>query len=202
MSYLIIDTSTPTHLVMIGSDQSLKFAKLMRVKPQESAKNLLSVTYNALDQHVDQFSSLQGLIVGTGPGSLSSLRTGLSLIQGLSLAHDLPIFPLPSMQWYAHAMSAQHAIKGIMMDARGGFVYQYDAESQSLAMIGADQVTDQSSQGFFVAGDWAISDIGGRNVLTSEHMPDLHASAMALSAGDNWCRVDDLKGIYIKPAVG
>lgn len=202
MSYLIIDTSTPTHLVMISSNQSLKFAKLMRVKPQESAKNLLSVTYNALGQHVDQFSSLQGLIVGTGPGSLSSLRTGLSLIQGLSLAHNLPIFPLPSMKWYAHAMAAKHVIKGIMMDARGGFVYQFNAESQSLDMIGADQVTDQSSQGFFVAGDWAISDIGSRQVLTPEHMADLHASAMALSAEGNWGSVDDLKGIYIKPAVG
>jgi tRNA threonylcarbamoyladenosine biosynthesis protein TsaB len=51
-------------------------------------------------------SDMRALGVALGPGSFTSLRVGLSLVKGLSLACKLPIIGIPTLDIYAAAQSA------------------------------------------------------------------------------------------------
>lgn len=68
------------------------------------------------------FPDLEGLVVGTGPGSFTSLRIGLAVAQGLSLAHQIPIYPVSSLLNIAAACQSPTQVL-VIMDARMGEVY-------------------------------------------------------------------------------
>lgn len=86
------------------------------------SKVLLPMIEKLLADAKTDFSDLEGLVVGTGPGGFTSLRIGLAVAQGLSLAHQIPIYPVSSLLNVAAAcQSARQAL--VVMDARMGEVY-------------------------------------------------------------------------------
>jgi tRNA threonylcarbamoyladenosine biosynthesis protein TsaB len=48
-------------------------------------------------------NDLTGLAVATGPGSFTSLRIGMAMVKGLSLAFNLPVVGIPSLDIIAYA---------------------------------------------------------------------------------------------------
>ncbi len=86
------------------------------------SKILLPVIEKLLADAGTTFSDLDGLVVGTGPGSFTSLRIGLAVAQGLSLAHQVPIYPVSSLlNVAASCQTSRQAL--VVMDARMGEVY-------------------------------------------------------------------------------
>lgn len=68
------------------------------------------------------FSKLNGVVVGTGPGGFTGLRIGLAVAQGLSLAHQIPIYPVSTLLNVASGCDGfTQAL--VVMDARMGEVY-------------------------------------------------------------------------------
>lgn len=71
------------------------------------------------------YSQLDSLAVDRGPGGFTSLRLGLSVAQGIALAHQLPVHPVSSLA--ALALQAREAGAGAnviaVLDARMGEVY-------------------------------------------------------------------------------
>ena len=73
------------------------------------------------------FADLDGVVVGTGPGGFTGLRIGLAVAQGLSLAHQIPIYPVSSLVNVASACEGfERAL--VVMDARMGEVYTQSFE--------------------------------------------------------------------------
>lgn len=73
------------------------------------------------------FTDLDGVVVGTGPGGFTGLRIGLAVAQGLSLAHQIPIYPVSSLLNVASAcVGVEQAL--VVMDARMGEVYTQSFE--------------------------------------------------------------------------
>jgi tRNA threonylcarbamoyladenosine biosynthesis protein TsaB len=71
------------------------------------------------------YGDLNALAVSHGPGSFTSLRIGLGIMQGIALAHDLPIHPVSSLDATAeaHDPACQIAHLMVITDARMGEVY-------------------------------------------------------------------------------
>ena len=72
-----------------------------------------------------RYGDLDALAVSHGPGSFTSLRIGLGLMQGIALAHDLPIHAVSSLDATAeaHDPSAHIAQLMVVMDARMNELY-------------------------------------------------------------------------------
>jgi len=84
------------------------------------------------------YDSLNAVVVGTGPGGFTSLRVGLSVAQGVALAHALPIYPVPTMLNIASGCPAGTSVL-VVMDARLGQVYaqgfEFDERTQQWAAL-------------------------------------------------------------------
>jgi len=90
--------------------------------PQVHSKVLLPKTSELLSEAGLDLSDLDGLVVGTGPGGFTGLRIGMAAIQGFSLAHELPIYPVSSLLNVAAAHPNFDSV-WVVMDARMGEVY-------------------------------------------------------------------------------
>jgi len=66
-----------------------------------------------------QASELDGLVVGTGPGSFTSTRIGLALARGLALVSDLPVAGISTLDALASAGEGVYPV----IDARRGEVF-------------------------------------------------------------------------------
>lgn len=72
-----------------------------------------------------RYRDLDALAVSHGPGNFTSLRIGLSMMQGIALAHDLPIHAVSSLDATAEAHDSDLHITHLMviMDARMNELY-------------------------------------------------------------------------------
>lgn len=72
-----------------------------------------------------RYGDLDALAVSQGPGSFTSLRIGLGVMQGIALAHDLPIHAVSSLDASAEAHDPAVHIAHLMviMDARMNELY-------------------------------------------------------------------------------
>ncbi|GGX89941.1 tRNA (adenosine(37)-N6)-threonylcarbamoyltransferase complex dimerization subunit type 1 TsaB [Vogesella alkaliphila] len=66
-------------------------------------------------------AELDGIIYGQGPGAFTGLRIGCGIAQGLALAHDLPLIPVPTLDVIAFQSGAP--VVQVVMDARMNEVY-------------------------------------------------------------------------------
>jgi tRNA threonylcarbamoyladenosine biosynthesis protein TsaB len=84
----------------------------------------------AVDRLVDDPRSLDGIAVGTGPGSFTSIRIGLAAARALALALDVPVAGVSTLD--ALAAGAPGAVP--VIDARRGEVFALvDGEARVLA---------------------------------------------------------------------
>lgn len=93
--------------------------------PRRHAELLLPWIRELLDERGLGFADLDALAVSRGPGGFTSLRIGLSVAQGIALAHDLPIHAVSTLAVLAHAAdpNARAAHVLAVMDARMSEVY-------------------------------------------------------------------------------
>jgi tRNA threonylcarbamoyladenosine biosynthesis protein TsaB len=106
---LAFDTATSTASCALVQDGVLLGERLTQARSVLAAAELL------LREAGLEPSALDALVVGTGPGSFTSIRIGLATARGLALALDLP----------AAGASTLHAFAGgdPVIDARRGEVF-------------------------------------------------------------------------------
>lgn len=119
-NWLSIETSTEQCSVALQVGAHLKERCLD--EPRIHSRILLPWISELLDEAALDYSQLDGIVVGVGPGGFTSLRIGLSVAQGLALAHELPIYPVSSLLNVACACEkSKQAL--VIMDARMGEFY-------------------------------------------------------------------------------
>jgi tRNA threonylcarbamoyladenosine biosynthesis protein TsaB len=69
----------------------------------------------AVDGIVDDPASIEGIVVGCGPGSFTSIRIGLAVARSLALSLDVPVAGASTLDAYAAGMP--------VIDARRGEVF-------------------------------------------------------------------------------
>ncbi|MDA9832242.1 hypothetical protein N9C31_01280 [Gammaproteobacteria bacterium] len=195
MSHLIIDTSTPYYLCIIATHETIQFAHLERYPSREASGLFVEKVFEGLGSLNLTASSLSAIILTHGPGSLTALRTGISLAQGMASAQQLPVYVLGSMALYAHAVK-----RPVLMDARCGYFYHYQRMNEIYPVMRDMSEMASLTGEFAVAGDWPFSGDYDQ-VLTEDHISDLHRAAFDLIQKVNPVSASDVSAFYLKPAV-
>ena len=119
MKYLAIDTSNTHVSIAVAVDERF-FSATMPVVNGHSEETLPLIQRLLADGGIG-LAELDAIIYGQGPGAFTGLRIGCGIAQGLALAHDLPLIPVPTLDVIAFQSGAP-AVQ-VVMDARMNEVY-------------------------------------------------------------------------------
>jgi len=135
MHLLAIETATETVSVALSIDGEV--VERYEHAPRQHAELLLPWIEQLLAEAEIGFNALDAIAFSRGPGSFTSLRIGIGVVQGLAWASDLPVIPVSSL-----AATAQTAFEDgvssalVALDARMNEVFtgMFTANSNGIMM--------------------------------------------------------------------
>lgn len=86
-----------------------------------NSETLLPLAEAVLQESGLGFPDLEGIAFGMGPGSFTGLRVACGVAQGLSVARDLPLIGIGTLEAMAFASGGEKVL--VVLDARMGEVY-------------------------------------------------------------------------------
>ena len=95
--------------------------EMLRLEPNRHAEILIPMIRQLLAAGECRFDELDCLAFGSGPGSFTGLRIGISVVQGLALGLDIPVVPVSSLRALAARIDAPRVLAAF--DARMDQVY-------------------------------------------------------------------------------
>jgi tRNA threonylcarbamoyladenosine biosynthesis protein TsaB len=122
MKLLAIESSFEACSVALWQDGDC--LERVHTEPRGHAQVLLPFVDSLLAAGDVPLAGLDGIAFSRGPGSFTSLRIGIGVVQGLAFGADLPVWPVSSLRLVAQGVvedGVDHA--WVAMDARMGEVY-------------------------------------------------------------------------------
>ena len=142
MNLLAIETATETVSVALSINGEL--IERYEHAPRKHAELLLPWVESVLAEAGIGFSALDAIAFSRGPGSFTSLRIGIGIVQGLAWASDRPVVPVSSL-----AATAQNAVSEgvdaalVALDARMNEVFtgMFEVDGNGIMVpVGAERV--------------------------------------------------------------
>ena len=123
---LAIETSGEFCSVAISTNQNDTFSSISYLPNSQSAL-LGNLIKNILISSETDISTLKAIAVGSGPGSYTGLRIGLSMAKGLCFANETPLVAVDSMQNIACQVFEENSdldLVIVALDARRNEIYK------------------------------------------------------------------------------
>jgi tRNA threonylcarbamoyladenosine biosynthesis protein TsaB len=121
-----IDTATPTCSAAISQSGKL-IDQILALPPANHSNVVHQFIAQLMERNNVDWSDIQGISVGIGPGSYTGLRIGLSAAKGLCFARNLPLFAINTLEAMAVGMMMEMENRNClycpMLDARRLEVY-------------------------------------------------------------------------------
>ncbi len=123
MNVLALETATEACSVALSWNGEVK--ERLERSPRQHAALLLPWVDELLAEAGTALNRLDGIAFGCGPGSFTSLRIGIGVVQGLALGANLGVRPVSSLLALAEAALSGDADDGVIVatDARMGEVF-------------------------------------------------------------------------------
>ena len=120
---LAIDTSTDACSAALVLDGGLH--ERFEVIPRQHAARLLPMIQQLLAHNRTEFSQLDAVAFGRGPGSFTGLRIAAGVAQGLAFGLNVPVVPVSTLAALALQAARLHDRRFVLscLDARIGEVY-------------------------------------------------------------------------------
>lgn len=160
MKLLSLDTSTQIASVALTIDGITQSEEQHHVK--QHAQFLLPIIERLLAAAESNLASLDGIVFNAGPGSFTGLRIACSVAKALAYVHDLPLFPVSSLQIIAFAALAAEPRKEdvqvlALLDARMQQLYwaqigNENLTTASLSVSSAEDIILSGAMPCIVAG--------------------------------------------------
>lgn len=142
MKLLALDTATEACSAALLVDGAV--SQRYRIAPREHSHLILQMLDDLLADAGVTLPMLDALAFGRGPGSFMGVRIAAGVVQGISLAHDLPIVPVSTLASIAHLTMQQKKTSHVLaaIDARMNEVYwaAYANEQGVPALQGEEMV--------------------------------------------------------------
>lgn len=122
MLILAIDSSTPVAGVALLEEEKVIREEFVNYKLTHS-ETLMPMVDEILQGCEKSLADLTALAVTLGPGSFTGLRIGLAAIKGLSLAADLPVVGISTLDVLAHNLVYSDTLVCPLLNARRQEVY-------------------------------------------------------------------------------
>lgn len=161
MKILSFETSTKSFSLALSSDEKILACRNFKLNRVLSS-SIMPAIRMILKKTDHSFKDIDGLAVGLGPGSFTSLRVGLSTVKGLALASKKPVVGIPSLDILA-ANTPLHITTPVcvLCDARRSLLYSafYQSSSTGLrllgdySLLGIDALLDKIKEPAFFIGD-------------------------------------------------
>lgn len=116
MNALAIDTSTRSLVVSLKKDEEI--ITVVRTMTQNQSESLLPLVDKIFLDAGLVPADLDCYVVASGPGSFTSLRLSYSCVKGFSLAHQKPIYAMPTLDAHIATFKDLPVTKVCVMDAR------------------------------------------------------------------------------------
>lgn len=125
---LAIDTSTDKASIALAVSGQIFTKTNSNIK--QHAEFLLPMISELLHEANISLQDLEGIVFGCGPGSFTGIRVTCSVAKALAYAHNLPLYPVTSLQAIAYAAGAGDFAENVavlaLLDARmQEFYWQY-----------------------------------------------------------------------------
>lgn len=123
MKILALETSTKNFSLAVTKDPRKIFQRNIKLKGVLSS-SIIPAIDQILKRSEIELKDLDGLTVGLGPGSFTSLRVGLSTVKGLSFAWGIPVVGISSLD--VLAMNIKNSPTRqicVLCDAKRNLVY-------------------------------------------------------------------------------
>lgn len=190
MNLLAIETSTETCSVALGVNGET--LEKYEHAPRQHAELLLPWVEQLLAEAGLSFSSLDGVAFSRGPGSFTSLRIGIGVVQGLAWASELPVIPVSSLAATAQCAVSEGVESALVaLDARMNEVFtgMFEVNSRGI-MIPKSVERVCAPEDVQVPVDARMLGVG----IGFERYPTLAASAGHLSGvrADIWPRASSV----------
>ncbi len=158
---LAIETSAETcsAALEIGGEMRENFEHA----PMKHAELILPAVTSLLAEAAIRTADLDAIAFGRGPGSFTSLRIGIGVVQGLAWGADLPVVPVSSLAAVAQGLAGLSPLQQVVvaMDARMGEVFHAPfrvGDDGIVAATGEERVSAPSDVS--AGGDWIAAGNG------------------------------------------
>jgi tRNA threonylcarbamoyladenosine biosynthesis protein TsaB len=147
--------------------------------PMRHADLLLPAISGLLDEAGIGLAHLDAIVFGRGPGSFTSLRIGIGVVQGLAWGADIPVVPLSSLAAVAQDASDASASGAesicVAVDARMNEVYTANFRrgdngiviAESAERVCSPQEVNSTDEKFFIAAGNGFERFSELNTLGS-----------------------------------
>ena len=130
MNLLAIETATETVSVALAINGEV--IERYEHAPRRHAELLLPWVESVLAEAGIGFSALDAIAYSRGPGSFTSLRIGIGVVQGLAWASDRPVIPVSSLAATAQSVVSEGVSSALVaLDARMNEVFTCMFEANS-----------------------------------------------------------------------
>jgi tRNA threonylcarbamoyl adenosine modification protein YeaZ len=158
--WLAIDTTGQgCHIGLTHQGQTITRSDM---SPQSHAKLILPMIEDLLKQAQLNRTDLTGIIYTQGPGSFTGVRIGVSVVQGLAMALNVPtlgVSSLLALAWQGHLATAAERITAVI-DARMGQVYWGSYQlGQQMSITHADSLSTPDVVSIDPATELLIGDL-------------------------------------------
>lgn len=212
MNLLAIDRSTDAQSVALATDGGV-FERVFEGADARSADWPVKI-HDFLAEHGLEFSGLDRIVVGTGPGSFAGIRGALAFAQGLALgikakrpelAQESIVYGLPS----AAALAGAAGLTAVVGDARRGlfWVVVYEGaklvsgfrlvQREDLAAAVSEAATVLTSDGVRIGE--TLKEVSGERYAGSRPPSARELARIALAHPDVLVR--EPLPVYLSPAV-
>lgn len=119
---MIISLHTATPTCFIGVYDGTAWHDYEWEAGRTLAKNLLTFLQEALAKHDAKISDVDGIVAFQGPGSFTGLRIGLTVVNTLASAQQVPIVGVGGDNWRDDGLNRlmQHENDELVMPEYGG----------------------------------------------------------------------------------
>ncbi|WP_334330803.1 tRNA (adenosine(37)-N6)-threonylcarbamoyltransferase complex dimerization subunit type 1 TsaB [Candidatus Phytoplasma prunorum] len=130
-NFLILDTSTEVQIVILVIDGNIVTFK-KNFEKKKYVTNMVPLMDEVLKKNKTDFKDLDGILVGTGPGSYTGTRVAVLTSKIIALSFDIPLLEISSLILLTSGYFKKYLTP--LIDARNNFFFGLSLKDKKIIL--------------------------------------------------------------------